>query len=158
MPPTACPEHQSGRFRLFPLSVSPPERFSLLRGISRGGWLEAVGVRGPAGQETRGPYCEGEPRLGGVGEEHLGSAGQWDGLEGQVEVADDRVVDELDAGAVIWTSGAARRTRIRRVARQRPDEVREAQIVGVASASALSGATVSLATLFHAIDSPRLAR
>ena len=102
----------------------------------------------------RGPYCEGEPRLGGVGEEHLGSAGQWDGLEGQVEVADDRVVDELDAGAAIWTSGAARRTRIRRLAGQRPDEVREAPIVGVAPASALSGATVSLATLFHAIDSP----
>ena len=98
----------------------------------------------------RGPYCAGEPRLGGVGEEHLGSAGQWEGLEGQVEVADDRVVDELDA----WTSGAARRTRIRRLAGQRPDEVREAQIVGVAPASALSGATVSLATLFHAIDSP----
>jgi len=30
----------------------------------------------------------------------LGSAGQWEGLERQVEVADDRVVDELDAGAV----------------------------------------------------------
>jgi hypothetical protein len=30
-----CPEHQSGRFRLFPMSVSPPERFTLLRGISR---------------------------------------------------------------------------------------------------------------------------
>jgi hypothetical protein len=30
----------------------------------------------------------------------LGSAGQLEGLERQVEVADDRVVDELDAGAV----------------------------------------------------------
>jgi hypothetical protein len=30
----------------------------------------------------------------------LGSAGQLEGLERQVEVADDRVVDELDAGVV----------------------------------------------------------
>jgi hypothetical protein len=30
------------------MSVSPPERFSLLRGISRSGRLEAVGGRGPA--------------------------------------------------------------------------------------------------------------
>jgi hypothetical protein len=30
----------------------------------------------------------------------LGSVGQWEGLERQVEIADDRVVDELDAGAV----------------------------------------------------------
>jgi hypothetical protein len=51
---------------LFPMSVSPPERFSLLRGISRGGRLEAVGGRGPAGQETRG-VLRARPRLGGVG-------------------------------------------------------------------------------------------
>jgi hypothetical protein len=79
----------------------------------------------------------------------LGSAGQWEGLERQVEVADDRAVDDLDVRA-------AHQTRIRPVGWTAPDEVREASIVPIVRvrpASALSRATVSLATLFHAIDS-----
>ena len=44
----------------------------------------------------------------------LGSASQWEGLERQVEVADDRVVDDWTQVLWIWTSGAAHRTRIRR--------------------------------------------
>jgi hypothetical protein len=40
----------------------------------------------------RGSYCEGRPRLGGVGEEHLAGIGrQWERLERQVEGADDQV-------------------------------------------------------------------
>ena len=43
----------------------------------------------------------GRPGLGGVGEEALAEIGsQREGLVRQVEVADDRVVDELDAGGV----------------------------------------------------------
>ena len=52
----------------------------------------------------------------------------------------------------IWSSGAAHRTRIRRFGWTAPDEVREALIMGWRPASALSWATVSLATFFHAID------
>jgi len=35
----------------------------------------------------------------------LESAGQWERLERQVEVSDDRVVDELNAGAVDLDDG-----------------------------------------------------
>jgi hypothetical protein len=61
---------------------------------------KAVGGRGPAGQDTCG-RLRGRSRLGGLGEKHLaGIARQSEQLERQVEVADDQVVDELDAGAV----------------------------------------------------------
>jgi hypothetical protein len=49
-----------GGLELFPIQ-SASRRFSLLRGISPGGRLEAVGSRGP-GQETPGGYYEGDPR------------------------------------------------------------------------------------------------
>jgi hypothetical protein len=50
----------TGALKLFPISVSLTERFSLQRGISRGCRPEAVGGRSPASQETRGAYCEGD--------------------------------------------------------------------------------------------------
>ena len=116
----------------FPFSLPPPKRFTPFKRKREGGGPPKAADAGPAGQETRGGYCEGEPRLGGVGE-HLGSAGQREGLERQVEVADDRVVGwagrrccDLDVGSgppdtnssLEWTA---------------PDEVREAPIVGVAA-------------------------
>jgi hypothetical protein len=139
------------------VSVSPPERFSRLR-VS----VEAAGSKPSvvAAQRAtrRGGVLRGRPRLGGVGEEHLAGIGhQWERLERQVEVADDQVADELDAGPVNLDV-RRRPTGHESVASggQLPDEVREAPVVGWRPASALCRATVSLATFFHAIDNPLL--
>ena len=57
-------------------------------------------VAAQRGQETWG-VLRGRPRLGDVGEDHLAGIGRLMGSpERQVEVADDRFVDELNAGAV----------------------------------------------------------
>jgi hypothetical protein len=68
----------------------------------------------------------------------------------QVEVADDRVVDELDAGAVNLDAGATGHEFVASGG-QPPDEVREAPILGVgAGFGAQQGDCV-----LHAIDSRR---
>jgi hypothetical protein len=55
----------------------------------------------------------------------LGSAGQWEGFERQVEVADDQVVDELDADAVdLDVRGGPPDTNFIALGGQLPDEVR----------------------------------
>jgi hypothetical protein len=77
----------------------------------------------------------GRSGLGGVGEEALaGVGGQGEGLEGQVEVADDGMVEELDAAGVdpdvvrgpapaeLFAAGG-----------QLPDQVREVPVVRVAA-------------------------
>jgi hypothetical protein len=64
----------------------------------------------------------------------LGSAGQLEGLERQVEVADDRVVDELDAGGVYAdVVGGPADPELVAAGGQLPDQIRDSSIVGVAA-------------------------
>jgi hypothetical protein len=105
IPPTRtgfsrCPEHQRGPL----LSCSPCES-ALPNNSACEVSVEAAGPKQSvvAAQRSRrgGGVLRGRPRLGGVGEEHLAGIGRPMGRsQGQAEVADDRVADELDAGAL----------------------------------------------------------
>jgi hypothetical protein len=70
---------------------------------------EAVGGRGPAGKETQGAYCEGDPGSAvQVRSIWLGSAGHWEGLNDRSRSLNDRLVDERDDGAVDLDIGGHR--------------------------------------------------
>jgi hypothetical protein len=77
----------------------------------------------------------GRSGFGGVGEQALaGVGGQGEGLEGQVEVADDGMVEELDAAGV--DSDVVRGPALSELfaaGGQLPDQVREVPVVGVAA-------------------------
>jgi hypothetical protein len=77
----------------------------------------------------------GRSGFGGVGEQALaGVGGQGEGLEGQVEVADDGMVEELDAAGV--DSDVVRGPALSGLfaaGGQLPDQVREVPVVGVAA-------------------------
>src|ERR671911_536106 len=81
-------------------SVSLLDRRGVLGVIRRRNVFGTAAGRRPTGQQGQG-VLRGRARLGGVGNHALaGIAGQRGGLERQVDVADDRVVDELHPGAV----------------------------------------------------------
>ena len=59
-----------------------------------------LGAGGPAGEQAQG-VVRGRTGLRGVGEQALGRfGGDREGLEREVKIPDDRVMDELDAGGV----------------------------------------------------------
>src|SRR6266545_4433703 len=75
------------------------------------------------------------PGLGGVGEEALaGIGGQREGLERQLEVPDDRVVEALHAGGVDPdVVGGPSATELLAAGGQLPDQIRQLPVVGVAA-------------------------
>src|SRR5258708_27806310 len=76
-------------FRPFLLVVLVLARMAVVRGAGS-----------PAGQEVQG-VLRGRPRLGGVGEQALtGIGSQRERLERQLQVPDDRVMDDLHAGGM----------------------------------------------------------
>jgi hypothetical protein len=82
--------------------------FRVPRGMGR---VVSVGRCSPAGQQVQG-VLSGGSGLGGVGEEALtGVGGQREGLEGEVEVADDRVGRSLMPLVWMRTLCAAQRRR-----------------------------------------------
>src|SRR5215218_648486 len=116
------------------MSVSLPERFSLLRGVSRGSRLEGLSGRGPANEQAQG-VLRGRLRLGGVSEEALaGIGGQGEGVVRQVDVADDRVVDELDAGGVDPdVMGGPAATEFVAAAGQLPNQIGKSPVIRMAA-------------------------
>jgi hypothetical protein len=95
-------------------------------------WVRGAG--GPAGQQGQGVLC-GRAGLGGVGEEALAEiGGQRERLVWQVEVSDDRVVDQLDAGGVdLDVVGGPSTPELVAAGRQLTDQIGEAPVVGVAA-------------------------
>jgi len=84
-----CPEHQHGPL----LSCSPCQPALRNDSASDEVSVEAAGPKPSVVAAQRSRRRRGRTaRLGGVGEEHLAGIGR--------KAADDRVVDELDAGAV----------------------------------------------------------
>jgi hypothetical protein len=115
-------------------SVGRLDRLSLLGVVGGCGLLDVVGGRAPAGQEVQG-VLGGRPRLGAVGEEALAGIGsQREGLKGQLQVPDDRVVEALDAGGVEPdVVGRPADPELLAAGRQLPDQVRQLPVVAVAA-------------------------
>src|SRR6266568_3577028 len=92
------------------------------------------GAGSPAGQQAQG-VLGGRPGLGGVGEEALaGIGGQRERLACEVEVTDDRVVDEFHAGGVDPdVVGGPSGPELVAAGGQLPDQVRESPVVGIAA-------------------------
>ncbi len=77
----------------------------------------------------------GRPRLGSVGEEALAGIGsQREGLERQLQVPDDRVVEALHAaGMDPDVVGCPSAPELLAAGRQLPDQVRQLPVVGIAA-------------------------
>jgi hypothetical protein len=75
----------------------------------------------------------GRPGLGGVDEEALAGIGsQREGLERQVEIAHDRVMDELDASRVdLDVMGGPPATELVAAGGQLPNQVRKSPVIGM---------------------------
>jgi len=73
--------------------------------------------------------------LGGVGEQALtGIGGDGEGLEREIKVPDDWVVDELDAGGVdLDVVGGPSDPELVAAGGQLPDQVRQLPVVGIAA-------------------------
>ena len=103
--------------------------------IARGGaQIAIVGRGGPTGQQVQG-VVGGRVDCGGVDEQALGGVGgKRQGLEGQLEVTDDRMVDEFDAGRVdADVVGGPTASEVVAAGGELSDEVGQVTVVGIAA-------------------------
>jgi hypothetical protein len=108
------------------------KRSGLLRVVGRRGLLRRRPCgRGPAGEHAQG-VLRRRRLLRGVGEQALALlAGDREGLVREVEVADDRVVDELDAAGVdADVVGGPADPELVAARGQLPDQIRDSSVVG----------------------------
>ena len=91
-------------------------------------------VARPTGQQVQ-RVLRGGSGLGGVGEEALARVGtQGEGLERQLDVTHDGVVEELDAGGVDpYVVGGPPDPELVAAGGQIPDQVGQLSVVGIAS-------------------------
>src|SRR6266571_6784138 len=106
----------------------------LLVVVVRAGLAVVRGAGGPAGEQAQ-CVVRGGPGLGGVGEQALARfGGDREGLVGEIEVPDDGVVDELDAGGVDPdVVGGPSDPELVAAGGQLPDQVRKRPVAGIAA-------------------------
>jgi hypothetical protein len=106
----------------------------LLVVVVRAGIAVVRGAGGPAGEQAQ-RVVRGGTGLGGVGEQALARfGGDREGLERELEIPDDRVVDELDAGGVDPdVVGGPPDPELVAAGGQLPDQVRQSPVVGIAA-------------------------